>query len=290
MESDYPGTSGITAGSQHMLPGNMSSPFPEEMSSSHSADAVQDSTASKIPLPMHTDPVQRTTSLSPPMTSGTGVQPVTFPESSAGVNAPWTEDDDLGIPGAPAQNPASVSSPANSQPPRGNHAASPVSIAEQTNPGSPAEPHPTPVAMSPPTPDGFIASSPVGSPNYPPTSPEKPSIANFAKVDALNKQISNRTAAMDAATREKETKIMNAAQEYLNALMAQRKEEVMNAKANHKEEQRVGAEKINGYKKSGALWSAVGVLVDLQKPNKYSRSTEQMRSVLSTLNTTPTTK
>ncbi|CBZ25683.1 conserved hypothetical protein [Leishmania mexicana MHOM/GT/2001/U1103] len=145
--------------------------------------------------------------------------------------------------------------------------------------------------MSPPLMDGFIASSsPGGSPKSPPTPPEKPSAAHVAKTDALNKQIANRTAAMDAETKEKETKIMTAAQAYLKALITKREEEVRNAKASHKEEQQVGAEKINEYKKSGALWSAVGLLVDLQKPNQYSRSTEQMRTVLSTLNATPAKK
>lgn len=143
----------------------------------------------------------------------------------------------------------------------------------------------------PPSSDGFIASSSrAGSPNCPPTPLEKPSAANVAKVDALMKQIASRTAAMDAATKEKEMKIVTAAQEYLKALMAKRGEEVMNAKAIHKEEQQVGAEKINEHKKSGDVWSAVGLLVDLQKPNQYSRSTEQMRTVLSALNATPAKK
>ncbi|AYU78108.1 Clathrin light chain, putative [Leishmania donovani] len=291
MDSGYPRPSGITVGSPGLPPGSLGSPFPEQMNSPHSSDAMQGSNASQVPLTMHADGGQHSKPHSPPLTSGAEVLSAPHHSHLAGVNAPWDEDDDWTTPGAPAQHSASAAAPAKLPLPPGNHAAPPVSIAEQTNPGSPAEPHPTPVAMSPPPSDGFIASSsPGGSPNRPPTPPEKPSAANVAKMDALKKQIASRTAAMDAATKEKETKIMTAAQEYLKALMAKREEEVMNAKASHKEEQQVGAEKINEYKRSGAVWSAVGLLVDLQKPNQYSKSTEQMRTVLSTLNAAPAKK
>ncbi|AIN97350.1 hypothetical protein LPMP_190080 [Leishmania panamensis] len=159
---------------------------------------------------------------------------------------------------------------------------------EHQQPSSPAEPHPTPAATSPPASEGFIASSsPEGSPNRPPTPPEKPSSVNAAKVDELKRQITSRTAAMDAATKAKEEKIITAAQVYLKELQARREEEVAAAKASHKQEQHADTKQIDDYRERGAVWGAVQMLVDLQKPNQYSKSTEMMRSVLSTLSAMP---
>jgi hypothetical protein len=248
-------------------------------------------------------------------------------ESAAAVKAPWDDDDDdWNTPSAPAptQKPAAPASPpATAQKPAAaaaaaafppvpaqNPAAAPAAAAtagvqppppQESRPSqesmspfsaSPAEPRATPQSSPRGELKDFIASSPTqessqGSPNRPPTPSEKPSAVNTAKMDALNKQIANRTAAYDAATKEKESKILAAAQEFIKLQKAKREKEVTEAKANHKKEQQADANKIDAYKKSGALWNAVGMLVDLQKPNQFSKGTEQMRSILSTLNTTP---
>ncbi|KPA82614.1 hypothetical protein ABB37_02461 [Leptomonas pyrrhocoris] len=219
------------------------------------------------------------------------------------VKAPWDDDDDWNTPSAPApaQPAAPGSPPAADEKPASSFLpapAAPVSAAvppsqpsqDSMSPfsASPAEPRATP--QSPPHGgvNGFIASSPPpGSPNRPPTPPEKPSAVNTAKMDALNKQVASRTAAYDAATKEKESKILAAAQEFIKAQKAKREKEVSEAKANHKKDQQTDANKIDAYKKSGAVWNAVGMLVDLQKPNQYSKGTEQMRSIFSILNATP---
>ncbi|KPI84247.1 hypothetical protein ABL78_6703 [Leptomonas seymouri] len=221
---------------------------------------------------------------------------------AAAVKVPWDDDDDdLNTPSAlataqeaaPASPPASEGKPAPSFLPEPAPAAVPPQ--DNMSPFSAFPPEPRATPQSPPQHgdvDDFIAPSPLretlqGSPDHLPTSPEKPSTVNKAKMDALNKQIASRTAAYDAATKEKENKILAAAQEFIKALKAKREKEVLDARANHKKVQQVDANKIDAYKKSGAVWNAVGVLVDLRKPNQYSKGTEQMRSILSTLNATP---
>lgn len=201
------------------------------------------------------------------------------------VKAPWDDDDeDWGAPAAAnPTSPPKAPAPAPQQP-------AVAATAATGSVSSPAEPHASPASAAAPQPglDDFIAASPTAElPNRPPTPPENPSATNAAKMDALNKQIASRTVAASAATKEKEAKIVAAAQEYLKALKAKREKEVTAAKANHKQQQQAGTQKIDEYKKSGAVWNAVGMLVDLQKPNQYSKSTEQMRSVLTTLNAAP---
>lgn len=106
-----------------------------------------------------------------------------------------------------------------------------------------------------------------------------------AAMKALEKQIANRTANMDAATRQKEAAITAAAKAYLEKEKESRAKHVAEAKSRHRKEEQDGADKINAYKKSGAVWNAVGMLVDLQKPNPYSKNTESMRSIFTALDT-----
>ncbi|KAK7198652.1 Clathrin light chain [Novymonas esmeraldas] len=257
-----------------------SSPFREQLSSPHSPASLHGSNAPQTQSPMHVNPAS---AASAPRSAA----------AASSVKAPWDDDDDWGAPSAPTRMPAPAAAPAAPPSPSASRAAAAVPATAPSHPGSPAEPHTTPVvaAAAQPVADAFIAASPTASsPNRPPTPPEKPSAVNTAKLDALNKQIASRTAAADAATKEKEAKITAAAQEYLKTLKAKRENEVTAAKASHKQEQQAGTKKIDDFKKSGAVWSAVGMLVDLQKPNQFSKNTEQMRSVLSTLNAAPAKK
>lgn len=271
---------------------NNASPFGADASSPHSLASAAD-TNSRASMSAH---------------SGAAAPRPSAP--AAAVKAPWDDDEEeWNTPSAPAppQKAAPASPPATAERPESTSfpaapAAAPAKAAVPPPPapsrpsqdsmspfpGSPAEPRATPQSPANGDLNDFIASSPPqGSPNRPPTPPGKPNTANTAKMDALNKQIATRTATFDAATKEKESKILAAAQEFIKAQKAKREKEVSEAKANHKKEQQADASKIDAYKKSGAVWNAVGMLVDLQKPNPHSKGTEQMRSILSTLNATP---
>ncbi|CAD2217523.1 hypothetical protein AGDE_03673 [Angomonas deanei] len=103
-------------------------------------------------------------------------------------------------------------------------------------------------------------------------------------MEAINRQIANRTAALDKETKEKETKILAAAQAYLKEMATKRDKDVSNSKEIHKKEQQAGVQKVDQLKKSGAVWTSVGMLVDLQKPNPHSKGTERMRTLFNTLN------
>ncbi|KAG5507259.1 hypothetical protein GH5_07351 [Leishmania sp. Ghana 2012 LV757] len=288
MEFGYQDSSAPTAGSPASPPDHVGSPFRGQVGSPHSPASTEGNCASAAPLPVHVGAPQQSQPCSPPVTSGAGMSSASLPAATATLRAPWDDDDEWGTPSVTAHHPAGAAAPVSPSSEAENHAAPPAPVVALVNPGSPAEPRPTPVAISQPASDGFVASSPPeNSPNSPPTPPEKPSAVDSAKVEALKKQIASRTAAMDAATKAKEANIIAAAQEYLKALEAKREQEVMTAKAGHKQEQQAGTKKIDDYKKSGAVWNAVGMLVDLQRPNQYSKGTEQMRSVLSALNVTP---
>ncbi|KAG5480495.1 hypothetical protein LSCM1_06198 [Leishmania martiniquensis] len=292
MEFGYPDSSAPTAGSPALPADHVGSPFRGPVGSPQSPASAQDGSASPASFSVNMSAGQPSQARSPPRMSGAGMSSAPLPAATAAVRAPWDEDDnEWGAPSAPVQNPPGAAALASLPSHHENHGTPLAPVAAQPNPGSPEEPRPTPVAMSQPASDGFIASSPPdGSPNSPPTPPEKPSTADSAKMEALKKQIARRTAAIDAATKAKETQIIAAAQEYLKAIKVKREQEVMTAKASHKQEQQAGAKKIDDCRKSGAVWNAVGMLVDLQRPNQYSKSTEQMRSVLSSLSATPVKK
>ncbi|CCW60841.1 unnamed protein product [Phytomonas sp. EM1] len=103
-------------------------------------------------------------------------------------------------------------------------------------------------------------------------------------LKALQEQIAKRTAAIDAATKEKQAKILAASKEYIEQQKSKREKQISGAKELHKKIQDNDGKKLEQFQKSGAVWNAVGMIVDLQKPNPYSKNTERMRSILSTLN------
>ncbi|KAG5506985.1 hypothetical protein JKF63_05731 [Porcisia hertigi] len=293
MQAAYPDLSAPSAASPDSASDHSGLPFHDQISNPHSPASMQGGNAAPEPLSMHVDHDRQSQPHSAPSaTSGAGVSFISPPAVAAAVKAPWDDNDNVwNTQSAPAHSLAPAAAPASPSLPPGNGALSQASTAAEKIPSLHTDPHPTQVATSQLAMDGVIAScTPEGSPKRPPTPPQKPSASTTAKVDALNRQIANRTAAMDAATKEREAKITAAAQEYLKALNAKREEEVTAAKENHKKEQQMDVKRISDYKKSGAVWDAVGMLVDLQKPNLYSKSTEHMRSVLSTLNTAPDKK
>ncbi|EPY26313.1 hypothetical protein STCU_06214 [Strigomonas culicis] len=160
-----------------------------------------------------------------------------------------------------------------------------------SQPAAPASPKKDPIfdekepsAKSVSHDDFFGETSPtVGQPSAPAAA--KPNHAPDPSArEAINRQIAKRTADIDAATKEKEANILAAAKTYLEAQKTKREKEVHTAKSTHQKEQQDDAKKIDSYKKSGAVWNSVGMLVDLKKPNPHSKNTERMRSLLTKLN------
>lgn len=180
------------------------------------------------------------------------------------------------VPAAPAAAP--LMSP-QEQPPARPVAAAPTVPA----PASPPAPSPhSPLSEQQHSPTAPSASSDGPTPAGPAAPAAKP--VNASAFDALQKQIAGRTAAVDAATKKKEAEVTAAAAAFIKQQQTKREREVSDARAKHKQEQQAGAQKIDAYRKSGAVWSAVGMLVDLQRPNPYCKGTERMRGVLGQLN------
>ncbi|ORC92520.1 uncharacterized protein TM35_000032730 [Trypanosoma theileri] len=108
-----------------------------------------------------------------------------------------------------------------------------------------------------------------------------PQNTNGSKVmEAANEQIQARTASMDAKTKEKEAKIIDAAQLYLKEENSKHTEKLKQVKAEHMRQQKSEETKRNEFKKSGAVWNGVALMTDLNKANKFSKGTERMRSIL----------
>lgn len=252
-----------TAGSPHESTGQLlddpQSSSAEEISKPQLPSSQPDTTLVTEPLMAQKAPTMASTPAPALSTPAPGAPTAVAPPHSA---ASWGNDEGTG---------AWATSSA---------AAAPQQSITSVPPPSPPESRPAQLSQ----PENSI-----GEPNSPHSCsplPETTSTTqvNSSKMEALNAQIAKRTAEMDAETKAKELKITAAAQEYLKSLKSKREKELVEAKASHKKEQQAGVKKIDEYKKSGAVWNAVGMLVDLQKPNAYSKGTEQMRSVLATLN------
>lgn len=213
------------------------------------------------------------------------------------ASAPW-DDDDWGQPPVPQQKPPAPAQPESPKSPK-EDAAGEAAEEHQQQPDAPSlftqsERSAVPPSAGPAAPTAFVhspdaAPKPEEKPAAPAPAPsaKKPSPAanpSSAALEALKKQVNNRTAQQDAETKAKEEKILAAAKEFIKNEQQKREQQVKAVKADHQKSQQEGEKKIDEYKKSGAVWSAVGMLVDLQKPNPYSKNTERMRAVLTTLN------
>lgn len=112
-----------------------------------------------------------------------------------------------------------------------------------------------------------------------PGSPEK----GTGTLEALRTKISVRTAALDASSKEKEKEIEGEAKNYIQAKKAEHDAAVAAARAENRKLQVAKAEKLKEHKKSDAIWRNIGIMLDLSKPNKFSKNTERMRNVFLTM-------
>lgn len=106
---------------------------------------------------------------------------------------------------------------------------------------------------------------------------------NTAKLDALHKMISARTSCIDASSKEKEKEIEAEAKCYIQTKKAEHEAAVTAARAENKKLQAAKTEQLKEHKKSDAIWRNISIMLDLSKPNKFSKNTERMRSVLLTM-------
>jgi hypothetical protein len=130
-----------------------------------------------------------------------------------------------------------------------------------------------------------VNAAPVASPVVPSQSPTAPASTNNAveyqgKVQALQRAISERIAAADKATLEKEDRQKKAAQAYLAEEKVKREKKLKIVHEDHRKEQADYEQKTADLKKAGAAWSSLGVVVDLKKPNQFSKKTDRMKQVL----------
>lgn len=144
--------------------------------------------------------------------------------------------------------------------------------------------------------NSFTHSSPTLMPTLDtlPSAPASPIPANensrsFDKsiLDKINATIAKRTADMDAGTKKKESEILAAAKAYVQKQQQKREETVRAAQEVNMKTQQADKEQIEKYKKADEVWSAVGMVMDLKKPNSYSQNTESMRALLTKLQSNP---
>lgn len=101
-----------------------------------------------------------------------------------------------------------------------------------------------------------------------------------AKLESQRRAVQERTMAMDAATKNKEQEIQKKAAEYLQEVAKKREIMIATVKADHIREQQQYEAKMSQFKKSGAVWNSVNLLVETKKPNTYSKNTEYMRKLI----------
>lgn len=115
-----------------------------------------------------------------------------------------------------------------------------------------------------------------------PSSSVPPSDSNAA-LEALKKKIASRTAAMDASSKEKEKEIEAEAKSYIQAKREEHDAAVAAARAENKKIQAAKTQQLHEHKKADAIWKNVDIMVDLSRPNKFSKNTERMRNTLLTM-------
>ncbi|CUG02131.1 clathrin, putative [Bodo saltans] len=177
-----------------------------------------------------------------------------------------------------AQPPPKASSQPNSQP--------------NSQPSSPPRPADADAPESPSKEVVAVAAAPVAAPVASPVAPSQSPIAptnNTAqyqgKVQELQRAINERIAAADKATLEKEDRQKKAAQAYVADEKAKREKKLKIVHEDHRKEQADYEQKTADLKKPGAAWSSLGVVVDLKKPNQFSKKTDRMKQVLLNLDT-----
>lgn len=142
----------------------------------------------------------------------------------------------------------------------------------------PPEPPCSPVYM-----ENEMNGNPSASGSLSPMQPDPPK-TNSAAFEALQKQIQNRTQAIDRENAEKEKAILDEAKKYLESQKAQHEKEVATAREEHRKSQKNRSAQLKEHSNPDTLWRNIGMMVDLSKPNKHSRNTERMRTVFQTMN------
>lgn len=99
-------------------------------------------------------------------------------------------------------------------------------------------------------------------------------------VAKLQADIAKRTAAQDTATAQKEKEIKTEAEKYIENLKRQHETSLQTSRAAHRQAQDAKTEQLKHRSEADSIWKNVGILVDLTKPNKFSKRTERMRSAL----------
>eukprot|EP00796_Vickermania_ingenoplastis_P004113 gene4113-2959_t len=117
-------------------------------------------------------------------------------------------------------------------------------------------------------------------PPEPPCSPVffPESAENNQLLEALKKQIDERTAAIDAASAEKEKAIEEAAKKYLETQIAEREKTLAALREENKKIQQAKETQLRRHD-AGSVWKNIGMMMDLTKPNRHSKNTERMRSI-----------
>lgn len=102
-----------------------------------------------------------------------------------------------------------------------------------------------------------------------------------ATVEAQLKAIDDRTKQADEASRTKDAATRRKALEFVAQLTSDRDAKIAAVQKAHKQEQDELVKKRAQLKQAGAMWESAVTLVDLAKPNPYSKKgTDRLRSTL----------
>ncbi|ESL10324.1 hypothetical protein TRSC58_01946 [Trypanosoma rangeli SC58] len=105
-------------------------------------------------------------------------------------------------------------------------------------------------------------------------------------IEAVQKEIEKRTQDIDAESKKKADSQTAAAESYMRQVKVQHEATLKERKSENMQQQKTNEAMRNEFKKIGAVWNGVGLMTDLNKANKYSKSTERMRTILRKLNGT----
>lgn len=113
-----------------------------------------------------------------------------------------------------------------------------------------------------------------------PPPPGDVAVSDSSSMDALKKQIENRTRSLDASFETKTKSIEEEAANYIAAEKEKRKTTLASLSAANKQSQNEKQKTMQSQRGGDNVWKNVGMILDLSKPNVYSKNTERMRSLL----------
>ncbi|RNF03327.1 hypothetical protein TraAM80_05844 [Trypanosoma rangeli] len=117
-------------------------------------------------------------------------------------------------------------------------------------------------------------------------SPIETETNGYGVTEAVQKEIEKRTQDIDAESKKKADLQTAAAESYMRQVKVQHETMLKERKSENMQQQKSNEAMRNEFKKNGAVWNSVGLMTDLNKANKYSKSTERMRTILKKLNDT----